>query len=761
MKNRAIWVVLGVLVIAALLMFFLVLPQMRGKDVVQDLAQKAGETVTKAADTVNKAAEEVKKTASDTGEDLKSIALEKMARLKSDALGAMTDFDKIFADGKMPTAEEIAAAKAKLQATLKSAADISVPEGIDKLAGGAVGLAQDAAKKGLAILDKMPTDAEGARKTYEELKSTLGEAFGLKPAENGAAAPVNKTENEAKPAEAKDAAASLPAFDVVRVEPDGNTVIAGRAEPGSALRFMDQGKEIAKADVGATGDFVAILDNPLPAGDHSIVIEATGKDGKVQTSEETATISVPADGKGELLAMVTKPGEASRILTMPEAKPVETAAKAADAAATATKAVEPGADSKTPVTPDLPSASADLAGTAPNVDVAATEQKNAETPVAQADAKPAAVSVSAVEIEGDKLFVAGNARPGSALRIYADDKLLADVTADAQGRFVAEGVLPLTVGDHTIRADLLGTDGKKVELRASVPFFRPEGEQLAAVADASGEKTKGAMQPLADGTFDKAREEARKSLGLLKGLYDNGKTPSPEELAAARSATEIALKSLADLKLPAGVDPMIVEMASKTSAEAAKALDALKNLPTDAAAIKSALASIETGVGLAIAPVIETDGGQHAATKSETAATDTKPATTAVETPATKVETPAAADTQAKPAGETAEVASKAEQPVSGDASASSSAGTQEQPKEIVQAPLKHSDSSVIIRRGDTLWQISRRVYGKGVRYTTIYLANQAQISDPDKIMPGQIFGVPDKPLDNSEQLHRKRLGLQ
>ena len=59
------------------------------------------------------------------------------------------------------------------------------------------------------------------------------------------------------------------------------------------------------------------------------------------------------------------------------------------------------------------------------------------------------------------------------------------------------------------------------------------------------------------------------------------------------------------------------------------------------------------------------------------------------------------------------------------------------------QAQLQHVDGSVIIRRGDTLWRISRRVYGRGVRYSTIYLANQDQISDPDRIWPGQVFNVP------------------
>lgn len=48
-----------------------------------------------------------------------------------------------------------------------------------------------------------------------------------------------------------------------------------------------------------------------------------------------------------------------------------------------------------------------------------------------------------------------------------------------------------------------------------------------------------------------------------------------------------------------------------------------------------------------------------------------------------------------------------------------------------------------IIRRGDNLWTIARRVYGRGVRYTTIYEANDAQIRNPNRIYPGQVFDLP------------------
>ena len=63
---------------------------------------------------------------------------------------------------------------------------------------------------------------------------------------------------------------------------------------------------------------------------------------------------------------------------------------------------------------------------------------------------------------------------------------------------------------------------------------------------------------------------------------------------------------------------------------------------------------------------------------------------------------------------------------------------------ETSMAPaLQREDGAVIIRKGDTLWHISRRVYGRGMRYTTIYQANKDQIRNPNLIWPGQTFALP------------------
>jgi len=55
----------------------------------------------------------------------------------------------------------------------------------------------------------------------------------------------------------------------------------------------------------------------------------------------------------------------------------------------------------------------------------------------------------------------------------------------------------------------------------------------------------------------------------------------------------------------------------------------------------------------------------------------------------------------------------------------------------------RFASGKAIIRHGDNLWTIARRVYGSGLSYTTIYQANADQIRDPHWIYPGQVFDLP------------------
>jgi nucleoid-associated protein YgaU len=545
--------------------------------------------------------------------------------------------------------------------------------------GDAINAAGDAVQD--AVNEPKPAKP-GDTATPKDATKPSGQAAAPTPAVNGAAAGgTEQASKTGRPVPAADAAKPTPAFDVLRVEPDGSTVIAGKAEPNSTLEVTDGNSVVAKVQVGPSGDFAIVLDTPLPPGDHQLVLKATGKDGKSVVSEETATISIPADkNSGKLLAMVTTPGKASRLIETPTPAPTQAPTPALAAGSNELASTPPpGMAPEGVVTP------APATGMAPAAPVGSSE-----------------LQITAVELEGNKIFIAGIARSGTSVRGLADGKEIGRAQPSSNRHFVIEGTADLPVGDHTITVESLNAAGQAL-VRVEVPFNRPEGDMVAAVAMPLNGAVTSAITALDGGIFDRLRADMVRAFNLLQRLYAEGKLPSVEQMTAARSGTSIALKSLSEYRLPAGAPPAARMLAETTTREAGTAVVALDKLPADVAAVGTALKDIRGLIARALGPVMsqQMDGAEVVAD--------------------------AAADANGL--------------------------------KTFQQAPLTQSDrGAVIIRRGDTLWQISRRVYGQGVRYTTIYLANEDQINNPDVIQPGQIFGVPEEFRPDAEELHRQRL---
>jgi len=431
----------------------------------------------------------------------------------------------------------------------------------------------------------------------------------------------------AKPETAK-AEIVPPTFDILRVEPDGSIVIAGKAPGGANVEVLAGSKVIGQAVAGSEGDFAVVVADPLAPGSYQIVLRATDEANAIAMSAETAVVSIPEKPDGQVLALVEQPGQPSKLITVPEpmtAKPVEQAE--VEPQKPAETAAAPAATPK-PAEPEAPAA-------AP----AQSEVKPAEVAVAKPEPVQSAptpaldlrVEVKAIEIEGKKVFVAGVATPKKPVRAYANELMLGEARSSETGEFLIEALVDLPVGDYIVRADLLADDGDKVLMRAQVPFRREAGEAVAAVA------------------------------------------PEPKPAAPTAPSQQPA--------------PATSGASTEPPAQAA-----------------------------APAPA------QTAAQPSSAAETASSPAVSAATQPSAE----AAAQTSAEPAA-------KPEQQASAE------------PPSVTAAPLQSVDGAVIIRRGDTLWRISRRVYGRGVRYSTIYLANQSQISDPDRIWPGQVFSVPVK----------------
>ena len=48
------------------------------------------------------------------------------------------------------------------------------------------------------------------------------------------------------------------------------------------------------------------------------------------------------------------------------------------------------------------------------------------------------------------------------------------------------------------------------------------------------------------------------------------------------------------------------------------------------------------------------------------------------------------------------------------------------------------------VKKGDCLWNIAKKFYGSGAKYTVIYNANKGVIgSNPNLIYPGQVYTIP------------------
>ena len=62
--------------------------------------------------------------------------------------------------------------------------------------------------------------------------------------------------------------------------------------------------------------------------------------------------------------------------------------------------------------------------------------------------------------------------------------------------------------------------------------------------------------------------------------------------------------------------------------------------------------------------------------------------------------------------------------------------------RSILQAAQVAGDR-IVVQPGQSLWRLARAAYGRGTKYTVIYVANQEQIRDPRLIYPGQTFSLP------------------
>jgi hypothetical protein len=261
------------------------------------------------------------------------------------------------------------------------------------------------------------------------------------------------------PAPAGPAPAS-PSFDIVRIDPQGGAVIAGRGTPGAEVTILSDGAEIGQATADGQGAWALTLATPLPSGPHALTLHERTAAGQLLASEGSVLMAVPMPSPTAPLpplAVLTAPQQAPRVLQGP-----------------------PGG------------------GTT----------------------KPGQLGLGALDYDahGD-LTMSGTAAPNSTVRLYSDNRLIGEVHTDKEGRWtLTPGAVPpaapatatpgtatlgtaastapaatspaaptpslgtaIAEGTHQLRLDQVGPSGK-VTGRVELPFRRevlPPGELAA------------------------------------------------------------------------------------------------------------------------------------------------------------------------------------------------------------------------------------------------------------------------------------------
>jgi len=247
------------------------------------------------------------------------------------------------------------------------------------------------------------------------------------------------------PGEAGGNVTAPPSFDVVRVNPSGDAVIAGRAQPDAEVTILDQGKAIGSVKADGRGEWVFLPDSALDPGEHSFTLESKADDSEAgeatkQESETSVVVLVPQVAKdiagrtsdqpaGALAIEIPKSGNGpTRVMNVPN-QPAEASAGA-------------------PKVPEISAIDYDATGRA---------------------------------------ILSGRAPGGARLFVYVDNEPIGEAVADEDGLWTFTPSTVIAPGLHVIRVDQVDETGK-VLARAQTPFEQA-AVPLSAQAGAGTQQT--------------------------------------------------------------------------------------------------------------------------------------------------------------------------------------------------------------------------------------------------------------------------------
>ena len=239
-----------------------------------------------------------------------------------------------------------------------------------------------------------------------------------------APAPVTPPQPAGETAEQLAAVPPPPEFDIVRVSPSGEAVVAGRASPGSEVTIMSGDTPIGSATADERGEWVILPEQPLSPGDHELGLVARQNGQDPLESPDVVVVVVPEPEKDIAGGAGESSGQALALAVPREGEGAATVLQA-------------------PGTPEE----------------------------GLGDDQLFLDSVDYGD-QGD-VTIGGRAEPGADLQVYLDNRLLGTTRADDAGRWSLSPEDGVAEGMHDLRVDQIGGDGS-VESRVETPFQRTQ-----------------------------------------------------------------------------------------------------------------------------------------------------------------------------------------------------------------------------------------------------------------------------------------------
>lgn len=579
-----------------------------------------------------------------------------------------------------------------------------------------------------------------------------------------------------------------PRVDTLRVEPDGSSVIAGRAAAGATVAVMLGAEVLAEVVADAGGAFVALVS--LPPSDAPRVLSLVADPAGVAVmSEETWLVAPTGGGATEETVAALDPGETApgdsggevsgaEVVTEPDVAPDLEVAGAGEDPVVADAAEDPGAE-----VVELETAEA-VPGEDDSIDAALEDSGPVGEVAAEAGAEVETVTEAVTETVTEAVAEASVEEVGEALAPVAEELVVADggeaVASDVtEDETVAEGGAEAGGGDDPGA----GEPADPVEIAQAAAM--DEAVETAAVEDAA--------EPDASGGADTATE-------ALAGADEGAEAPvgpvvdeiaveeiALEEGAAGTAVADEAMAASDEATGPETAEPTaqaVTDDAAEVSETFAGATEessdavpevvlevAAPAMPDETVAVAPpVLVSDAEGVRVvqpALAPgsgpeVLKTVAVDAIAYDAE-GGVNLSGRAAGGETVRLYLDNAVLADVAVGEDGQWAAdltgvapgVYTLRVDQIGADGAVSSRVETpflREERESIAAAMAEETGADGFavavqtVQPGNTLWAIARERYGDGILYVQVFEANRDRIRNPDLIYPGQIFLLPEGP---------------